>query len=55
MNCYKKLIENLFFASRFAICPREMWGEEKEMEGIMRIEFREDYFNNQESKIEIYS
>ena len=39
---------------KFAVCPREMWGKEKEMEGIMRIEFRENYFNNQESKIEIY-
>jgi hypothetical protein len=39
---------------KFAICPREMWGKEKDMEGIRKIEFKEDYYTHKNSKIEVY-
>jgi hypothetical protein len=38
---------------KFAICPREMWGKGKDMEGIRKIEFKEDY-THKNSKIQIY-
>jgi len=39
---------------KFAICPREMWGKEKDTEGIRKIEFKEDYYTHKNSKIEVY-
>jgi hypothetical protein len=31
-----------------------MWGKEKDMEGIRKIEFKEDYYTHKNSKIEVY-